>query len=94
MAASLVSFFGVLWSRRFLLKEGGQTYLRSLAKEPSRCDCCGARVKPWALLPVLGFILSRGRCHSCSAAIPVALFVTEALAFGFAFWASIALFLA
>jgi len=37
----------------------------SLAHPPSRCPHCGAPVKPYDNVPVLSWLLLRGRCRSC-----------------------------
>lgn len=81
IGSSLASFAGVLWSRRPLIAKGWGIYFKSLCSEPSRCDSCGAPVKPWALVPVLGFLLTRGRCRSCSIKIPISFFFAELVAF-------------
>jgi leader peptidase (prepilin peptidase)/N-methyltransferase len=41
----------------------------SLVKPRSRCPSCGAHVRPWDNVPVLSWLLLRGRCRDCSAAI-------------------------
>ena len=41
----------------------------SLAHPPSRCPSCGAPVKPYDNIPVLSWLLLRGRCRSCGAPI-------------------------
>lgn len=35
----------------------------------SHCPCCGAAIRPWHNIPLLGFALLRGRCAQCSAKI-------------------------
>ena len=35
----------------------------------SRCPGCGAAIRPWDNVPVLSWILLRGRCRDCSASI-------------------------
>src|SRR5919108_5785158 len=37
----------------------------SLANPPSRCPSCGAPVKPYDNIPVLSWLLLRGRCRNC-----------------------------
>src|SRR4051794_31478377 len=37
----------------------------SLAHPPSRCPSCGAPVKPYDNVPVLSWLLLRGRCRNC-----------------------------
>lgn len=43
----------------------------SLAHPPSHCPACGLPVRPWHNLPLLGWILLRGRCADCGAPIPI-----------------------
>lgn len=35
----------------------------------SACPACGTRLSAWQLIPLLSFVLLRGRCHTCGAAI-------------------------
>lgn len=37
----------------------------------SRCGGCGRTLKPWRMIPVLSWALSRGRCSDCDSTIPV-----------------------
>ena len=39
-------------------------------RERSRCPGCAARLRTRDVLPVVGFVLLRGRCHGCKAKIP------------------------
>ena len=41
----------------------------SLVTPGSRCPRCNAHIKPYDNIPVLGWLLLRGRCRSCSARI-------------------------
>lgn len=41
----------------------------SLVTPASRCPNCSAAIKPYDNVPVLGWLLLRGRCRSCSAGI-------------------------
>ena len=36
---------------------------------PSRCPKCGSSVKPWQNIPVISYLLLRGRCHHCQTPI-------------------------
>ncbi|WP_312148107.1 A24 family peptidase [Brevundimonas sp.] len=36
----------------------------------SRCGGCGRTLKPWRMIPVISWALSRGRCSDCGATIP------------------------
>lgn len=41
----------------------------SLTSPPSTCASCGGRIRAWHNVPVIAWILLRGRCAYCSAAI-------------------------
>lgn len=41
----------------------------NLATPRSRCPACGAQIKAWQNIPVLSWLLLRGRCGNCSAPI-------------------------
>ena len=36
---------------------------------PSHCTNCGQQIKPWQNIPVISYLLLRGRCNKCSHAI-------------------------
>ncbi len=42
---------------------------RSIVSPPSACGSCGTRIKAYDNVPVLSFVLLRGRCRSCRARI-------------------------
>ena len=50
----------------------------SLAHPPSRCPSCGAPVKPYDNIPVLSWLLLRGRCRNCKGPISVRYPLVEA----------------
>lgn len=56
------SFVGVLASR-------GATE-ESIARGRSRCDACGATIAVRDLVPIVSWIVLRGRCRTCGARIP------------------------
>lgn len=41
----------------------------SLSYPPSSCPHCGARIAPWDNIPVVSWLVLRGRCRGCKAAI-------------------------
>jgi leader peptidase (prepilin peptidase)/N-methyltransferase len=41
----------------------------SLVTPPSRCPSCETPIRPWHNLPVVGWLVLRGRCASCAAPI-------------------------
>jgi leader peptidase (prepilin peptidase)/N-methyltransferase len=51
----------------------------SLAHPPSHCPNCGAPVKPYDNVPVVSWLLLRGRCRSCKAPISPRYPLVEAL---------------
>lgn len=42
----------------------------SIVTPPSRCGACGTRLSSWENLPILGWLMLRGRCRHCGTAIP------------------------
>jgi leader peptidase (prepilin peptidase)/N-methyltransferase len=62
---------------------------KSLIKPPSHCDFCQRRLTALDMIPVLSYLLLRGRCRSCGAAIPLRVLLVEigtAVMFGFFYW--------
>src|SRR5690606_2482560 len=47
---------------------------------PSSCRSCGHRIAPWHNIPVISYLLLRGRCASCSAEISRRYPIVEAFA--------------
>ena len=41
----------------------------SLVRPGSRCPACGTPIRPWHNIPVIGWLVLRGRCASCGAPI-------------------------
>jgi len=56
------SFLNVVIAR---LPEG-----ESIVSPPSRCPRCKARIRPWDNVPVVSYLLLRGRCRDCRKKIP------------------------
>jgi len=57
----LGSFYSVCVSR-YLSGE-------SIIFPPSHCPLCGRRLRPWELIPILSYLLLRGRCAGCKGTI-------------------------
>lgn len=57
---------------------------------PSHCPACGHRLRPWENVPVVSWLLQRGRCRACGTAISVRYPVVELAAAGLAIWAVVA----
>lgn len=45
--------------------------LQSVVRPPSRCPRCGAGLKAWQNLPVIGWLILRGRCANCTLPISI-----------------------
>jgi len=63
----------------------------SIIYPPSHCPLCGAKILPWDNIPILSYIILRGRCRNCGERIsPVYMiveFITAVLfAFGFFYY--------
>jgi len=43
----------------------------TLHAPPSRCNACAVRIRWQHLIPVLGYLLARGRCPACGARVPI-----------------------
>lgn len=44
---------------------------RSIVVPPSACGSCGGQIRPWDNVPVVSWLLLRGRCRDCAAGISV-----------------------
>ncbi len=44
---------------------------KSIVSPPSSCPKCGARIKPWHNIPILGWIILGGKCANCKEPISV-----------------------
>ena len=51
----------------------------SMVSPPSFCTYCGRRLKLHELIPVVSYLLFRGRCRTCGRPIPIQLLVVEIL---------------
>lgn len=52
---------------------------QSVVYPPSHCPACGARIRLWDNIPLLSYLLLRGRCRSCQARIALRYPAVEAL---------------
>lgn len=62
---------------------------RSIVSPPSACGNCAAPIRPWDNIPVLSWLLLRGRCRDCAALISPRYPLVElgtALFFGVVAW--------
>jgi leader peptidase (prepilin peptidase)/N-methyltransferase len=52
---------------------------RSVVRPPSSCDTCSAEIRPRDKIPLLSYLLLRGRCRDCGARISPRTPAVEAL---------------
>ena len=57
---------------------------------PSHCMSCGETLKPWQLVPVVSWLLQRGRCAMCGAAVSPRYILIECGAAAIGIWAALA----
>ena len=50
----------------------------NLAIPNSKCPKCNAPIRPWQNIPVVSYILLKGRCHNCNVKIPLRYPLVEA----------------
>ncbi len=51
-----------------------------LARPPSHCPACGHALRPWENIPILSYLLLRGRCSECGTRISLRYPLVEGLA--------------
>jgi leader peptidase (prepilin peptidase)/N-methyltransferase len=71
IGATIGSFLNVVIAR---LPEG-----QSVARPGSHCPSCKTPIKPWHNIPLLSWLLLRGKCASCGTPISFRYFVVELL---------------
>ncbi|MBE1291301.1 MAG: prepilin peptidase [Rhodobacteraceae bacterium] len=79
LSPAIGSFIGLLADR---LPRG-----EPIALTRSACRSCARPLAPRDLMPVLSFLITRGRCRHCGATLPGWLLYTELAAIGLAVWA-------
>ncbi len=57
---------------------------------PSHCMSCGETLKPWSLVPVFSWLIQRGRCAMCGAAVSPRYILIECGAGAIGVWAALA----
>lgn len=75
-SAVLASFFATVTARAV----AGAPWRECIGGR-SRCNGCGRTIPAWDLIPVLSFLLLRGRCRFCAAPLTATIFWAEAVSF-------------
>ena len=76
-------------AKEYLGIETDEVPVFNLIVPPSRCGNCGAAVRPWQNIPVISWLLLRGKCHTCKTPISIRYPLVElltALLFGLMAW--------
>ncbi|HOS12230.1 MAG: prepilin peptidase [Acidobacteriota bacterium] len=68
-ALILVVVFGLAWGSFLNVVIHRVPRRMSLLRPPSSCPSCGARIKPYENIPVLSYLILRGKCRRCRAPI-------------------------
>jgi len=76
---AVIASFSCLVAYRMTLLEEGEPILRAISFPPSSCDRCRRRLHAIELVPIVGWLISRGRCRSCGAEIPARYPIMELL---------------
>jgi len=71
LGLAISSFLNVCIDR---LPEG-----KSIVAPPSHCPYCGRRLAPFDLIPVISYLLLKGRCRYCGAPIPRRILLVESI---------------
>jgi leader peptidase (prepilin peptidase)/N-methyltransferase len=86
MQAAIAGLFGAIAGSFLNVVAYRLPRRESLVAPPSHCPRCGTPVKPYDNVPILSYLLLRGRCRSCSAPIsrryPLVEVLTAALCVG------------
>jgi leader peptidase (prepilin peptidase) / N-methyltransferase len=91
VAATLVAIFGVAVGSFLNVCIHRLPLRQSLAFPPSHCPTCHAPVKPYDNIPIVSYLVLKGRCRACGAAISLQYPIIE-LATGAVFLAAFLLF--
>ena len=79
LAAAIAAVFGLIIGSFLNVVIWRLPRGESLNSPPSACPKCGARVKPYDNIPVLSWLLLRGRCRNCGEPISARYPLVEAL---------------
>src|SRR5690606_39210685 len=78
--ARLVAFvFGATWGSFFNVAIYRWPLGKSVVSPPSHCPACGAAIPPWRNVPILGYLLLRGKAACCGARMSPRYLLVEVL---------------
>jgi len=79
MTLILIAIFGLVWGSFLNVVIYRVPRGMSLLRPPSTCPGCGARIKPYDNVPVLSYLILRGKCRRCGRRISPVYPAVEAL---------------
>lgn len=79
MEKVIVILFGLVWGSFLNVVIYRLPAGISLLRPASSCPRCKTRIKPYDNIPVLSYLILRGRCRSCGAGIPLTYPIVEIL---------------
>jgi leader peptidase (prepilin peptidase)/N-methyltransferase len=80
VALVTAAVFGAVWGSFFNVCIARIPRGESVVRPPSHCFGCGRTVRPWDNIPILSYLLLRGRCRFCGARFSPRYLLVEALA--------------
>lgn len=84
MVYAFLAIFGLIFGSFYLVVATRLPEEKSIIKPGSHCDNCNHELKWYELIPVISYVIQKGKCRSCGAKIPFLTVIIElvtALAF-------------
>lgn len=79
LVGACIASFSCLVAFRLARVSDDMPLISAISTPPSACDHCGRRLSVLNLVPVLGWLLARGRCGGCGCRVPARYPFFEAL---------------
>lgn len=89
MIYAFLAIFGLIFGSFYLVVATRLPEEKSIIKPGSHCDNCNHELKWYELIPVISYIIQKGKCRSCGAKIPFLTVIIEiitALSFVIAYY--------
>ncbi len=79
MTVFLIVLYGLAWGSFLNVVIFRVPREMSLVHPPSTCPNCGKGIKPYDNIPILSYLVLRGKCRHCGFGIPISYFLVEVL---------------
>jgi len=79
MTALVILLFGLAWGSFLNVVIFRVPRNMSLVRPPSTCPRCGRAIRPYDNIPVLSYLILRGKCRHCGFGIPFSYLLVEIL---------------